>query len=499
MKSEQIHLQRKGRLVLASGPGRTPLSAGTYNWMADALTYYEKKFDPTAAPGENFDFIDRRIYNPGPFPRTLVFPLGMRSRIAKELAGHGASVTLTGRSMVDEIQGTPAGEVDWDALLDSFTVHPDQQQLLFKVTAADGGIVSAPTGLGKSVLVKMICKLYPKARIHVATKSVQLADEIYGDLLTVVPTVGMVGGGKRKPARVTVYVADSLHHGMGQADLLLLDELHQLLAPRYVEMIGRYQTARIFAFSATPTGRSDGRDILGEAICGPVLQTMHYQDGVAMGRIVPITVEWIPMRVGPDTSGIRNIAIKDRFAISRNIDRNKAIAERVSKFSDDEQVMIIVKTIDHAVQLKSLLPDFTMAYAANGMDEDRLEKYIEAGELPPNEPLMTRERLSSLRKAFADGTLKKVISNYVWSTGVNFRNLSVLVRADAAASEILDGQIPGRISRRVPGQKESALLIDCWDEWDSRLMKKAQSRSRNYRKRAWNQVWPQSSPVGVGL
>lgn len=110
---------------------------------------------------------------------------------------------------------------------------------------------------------------------------------------------------------------------------------------------------------------------------------------------------------------------------------------------------------------------------------------------------MTRDRMRSLRQGFAEGQVRRVIANNVWSTGVNFRNLGILVRADAAASSILDGQIPGRICRRVPGIKESALLVDVWDEWDDTFLRRSRSRRVNYTKRGWASVWADSTEKGV--
>jgi superfamily II DNA or RNA helicase len=150
-----------------------------------------------------------------------------------------------------------------------------------------------------------------------------------------------------------------------------------------------------------------------------------------------------------------------------------------------------VKTIEHAVMLRQLLPDYTLCYASNGMDSDRLDKLIGQGLLPSDEPRMTPARLTSLRKSFADNKLKKVIANMVWSTGVNFRNLAVLARADAMASEIRDGQIPGRVCRRIEGVKESALLIDMHDDWSPGYSRKAQTRKSNYKKRGWVQTFYQ--------
>lgn len=490
---DPVHLQRSRRLVLASGPNRSSLNPDLYAVLTDALTYYEKRFNYSAGPGDNIEMIDRRLYSAGPSPRTMIFPIGLRSRVANLLSGRGVPVVHVGGTLVGETRGTPADFIDWDGLFADFKIYPDQQSCLTKIISSDGGIVAAPTGAGKSVMLRMLCRMYSRARIHVVTKSATLADEIFSDLVTVVPDVGMYGGGKKNLRRVTVFVADSLHHGLGQADLVIADEIHELLAPKYSAALSRYINARIFGLSASPKGRMDNRDVIGEAICGPVIHEMDYQEAEAMGRVVPITVEWLRIPTGPDTAHLTNLAVKDKVAISQNAIRNQLIANRAKQFSPDEQVMIMVKTIDHAVHLKRLLPDFQLAYAANGMDSDRLQDYIKRGLLPADEPMMTQDRLRALRLDYASGKIKKVISNYVWSTGVNFKYLTVLIRADAAASKIRDIQIPGRVCRRVAGQKESALLIDCWDEWDDRLFRKTQSRSRNYREKGWTQIYTSAS------
>jgi superfamily II DNA or RNA helicase len=333
----------------------------------------------------------------------------------------------------------------------------------------------------------MICRLFPKARIHIVTRGASLADEIVTDVGTVVPRVGMVGGGRRALERVTVFVADSLHHGGGAADILLLDEVHEMVAPRYMGPIGAYTRAKVFGFTASGRGRHDARDPELEAVCGPVLYTMSYQEAQAGGRVVPITVHWLPIRSGPDLTGADPVT-RDRLGVWGNVDRNAAIAGYCRGLPPDVQTMVMVKTIDHIVALKALLPEYTMVYAAGGMDRDRLERYRAEGLVGAAEEPMTAARLRELRRRFADGRLVKVIFNYVWATGVNFRGLSVLVRGDASASEIRAVQIPGRVCRRIPGVKESAVLVDCWDAFDQTLLERSRARRRSYLSRGWTEA-----------
>jgi superfamily II DNA or RNA helicase len=93
-----------------------------------------------------------------------------------------------------------------------------------------------------------------------------------------------------------------------------------------------------------------------------------------------------------------------------------------------------------------------------------------------------------MSKDFEAGTLKKVIATDVWSTGVDFPQLSVLIRADARASEIMDVQAPGRVVRRHDASgKDHGLVIDCMDYFDGALMRRSIERKRTYTKQGWEQ------------
>jgi len=771
MSKEVICLHRINRTVVVCDENRREPKPQIISFLEEKLTYYERKFNfQSQYNQEGASRIQtemKTLYARHPRTNLLTFPLGLRPRIASELNKIGLEVRYFSKPLL-----TPEAEsLDWDGLFADFQIFSGQDECLSKIIAADGGVVAATTGAGKSVIIRMLCRLYNKAKIHIITKSATLADEIVTDVAKVIPNVGFVGAGKKKFSRVTVFIADSMHHGMGEADIVLADECftgdvevlvpggsrridsvrpgdlvycatglgkvdsvfcrpksnlyrvefsdgtqfvctgdhpvftekgwipsrqldgstafgpeavrflweadrtvaeqikdgkattpigteldqakdllailceeacepdeqatdpsqgpraitrdqaqadqerreraiatltstcaatrtrgrvgvrsvdsneetsgewlpdgvqighcsqgqedrdrigrrqsllsgtedarrekddldgrarvvrvsrvecegpvpvfnlrvsghpsyfangklvhncHQLAAPTYSQMLGRYTSAKMIGFSATPKGRMDGRDVLLEAIFGPILYEFPYQEAQSAGRVVPITTEFLRVKEGPDVSGIGSIPVREQVGIWTNQHRNKVIAERVKQFEPDEQVMIMVKTIEHAVRLKELLPDFTLIHAADGMDPERFREYVRSGMLQADEPQLTKDRLKTLRRDFASGKLKKVISNYVWSTGVNFVNLAVLVRADAAASEIADGQIPGRICRRVPGIKESALLIDVYDEWDQTFLERSRKRRVNYAKRGWEITFSDPSLASKG-
>jgi len=121
------------------------------------------------------------------------------------------------------------------------------------------------------------------------------------------------------------------------------------------------------------------------------------------------------------------------------------------------------------------------------MDGDMHTSLIKKGMLDmEDEPPMTPAARDQMSRDFVAGTLKKVIATDVWSTGVDFPQLSVLIRADARASEIMDIQAPGRVVRRHDASgKAHGLVIDCMDYFDGAFLRRSMERKKTYMKQGW--------------
>ena len=348
---------------------------------------------------------------------------------------------------------------------------------------------SAPPGFGKTFLFGQLALLFPNARIHIVVDSLDIQARIMRDLVKQFPRVGIVNGQKKQFERVTVVSADSLKHVDGSdrksnkgADIVIAEEVHRLMAHTYIEGLVQYKFAKMLAFSATVTGRFDQGDRKLESLFGPVVFNKTYQEAVDDESVVPIQVEWIHVNGSNVCAGKRGIA-KERHGIWRNNYRNDAIANHLSKFDADTQVLVLVSKIEHAIELKQCMPEYTLCYGS--LEKQRYDSYVKKGYLDPSdEPMMNSERRVYLRSAFESGELKKVIATDVWSTGVDFDKLQVICRADGRCSSILDYQIPGRVTRRSDG-KNYGLVIDCLDLFDSTFKKRSQQRHREYNKHGW--------------
>jgi hypothetical protein len=248
----------------------------------------------------------------------------------------------------------------------------------------------------------------------------------------------------------------------------------------------------MYAFTATPSGRIDGTDIRMDALFGWQIFYLPYPEALKLGLVVPIRVEWIPMRLSYNPcAGLDDFGRKRR-GIWTNTERNERFAWKMKQFGKDDQVLACVDTIEHAVHLWQHVKDDGYVLVYNEMEEKDMRKYKKDGMLPKNFPDMTPQLKENYRVEFEAGRLKKAIST-MWDVGVDPVHLAALTRMDAADSSIDDVQAPGRAARRNeanPGKV--GVIIDSLDHFDSTLHRRAKSRATRYAANEWEQTLTQA-------
>ena len=349
-------------------------------------------------------------------------------------------------------------------------------------------VTSGYTVTHNTHLFQMAAVLYPRAKMAIVVAGAEIVPQIYRGLLRHISSVGKVTGKGKRKGRVTVFTADSFHHCDNDIDILFGDEAHELVTEGRVAKLSHLRHARAFLFSGSVDDRMDGLQARLEPIGGPVIFRLTYQEGVQLGLVVPMQVIWLPIDLYDDpTQGAGGI-VRKRKGIWRNSVRNRAIANYVRQnFQQDEQILISVDTFEHAIFLKQLLPEFELAYAT--ADLKKVAKYKSWGLLPQEWQPLDGETRERLRNAFTDGQIRRVIATSVWSRGVSFDGLSVMIRADGGMSGVKDKQWPGRASRIADG-KMGSIIIDCADKFNPRLWEHSLARYCHYEALGWAQQWP---------
>lgn len=491
----EVLIRRSGTLIDISPDGRNPLDPRIVSMLNPLLTYQHKhmlrghhKYGPDGHK-RSVDVETRYMY--AIEEGRLLTGFGFLTSIAAVFRQHGITARYVDLSPPKrEGVYTP----DWDNVRRYVNFRPKQEECLHYITQNQCGLINAATGFGKTYMFEAMAHLYPRAKIDIVVQPVDVALRIMRQLTRTVPNVGLVGGGSKCIGdRVTVYTAASCHHAPGDADFLLGDEVHQLMAEATSQAVAKaWRFTRNFGFTATPDGRMDGADAQLEQFFGREIFRLTYEEAKQLGLVVPIHVRWIPIRMEHNPAAGKDGVTKDRWGIWRNAERNRLIAQDIRNNYPDPNTQILVLTdkVDHAIMLWQNLPEFALCYGQS-IDQADIDRYKANGFLPNSFLPVTTERREALRAGFESGQVKRVIATDVWATGVDFSQLQVLYRADARSSKILDTQAPGRVSRVSPAtNKQIGEVVDCYDAFDKGYKNKSETRKRNYAELGWTQDWP---------
>lgn len=427
--------------------------------------------------------------------RHLVAGAGFLVKICEALATQGYTCAV---HQVSSPQRPEAYKPYWKNI-EQFKLREDQTEALRTLAKNTRGQIIWATGVGKSYALQALVRLYPKAKFIITTKHESVLLDRYEELRAVTPSVGIYYSKKKiLNKRVMCVGAMSLHRmDPTLCDILVGDEIQEMATDNMFEKLAQFRHSHMFGLSANWQDRMDGVDFELEGFFGPKIASVTYEEGVERGYIAPIKVIWSRVPWGEDepspAEGLSD-TFRERAAIWANHARNAQIAEDANRYKDD-QVLITVRTLEHACRLKKLLPDFKLCYAPSPDNEELITQMVRSGLTDSNIPKMTNERRFKLKEMFEKGQLKKVIATSVWNRGVNFKKLQVLIRADAGGSRIDDTQIPGRLSRfDADGKKSYGILIDYLDEFDNGYKSRSKTRRATYKEKGWEQVLPDGHP-----
>lgn len=411
---------------------------------------------------------------------------GLYNRVSTAFAKHGYAITkdvALQKSLVPHVDKLTDDDIK------NMDGRDDQMHVLGLVADHPGGfIIDAPTGWGKSYVIVQLCQIFPTHRIAVVSPGKEVTNMLYRRLKEKIRDIGQVGDGKNFISRITVCTAESLSKLRHiDWDLLLFDEVHRAGAPGTANSISEvFKTAKCVGFSASPTGRSDGSDLVVEALFGPVIYKVDYATSANRGDISPIHVKMYRIEKGAPIMTDLSV-VKNRHGLWRNDIRNEFIAKLIGELDKEDQILVMAATAEHVLNLRKHLPDFDVIFSDMN---PKLLKAVHRGDFGDISGMdstgkITDARRAYMRKEFESGRMKRVIATGIWNTGVDFKRLKYLVRADGMASEIQSIQTPGRLSR-THDDKTHGVLIDFIDAFDPTLLRRSMDRVRRYKKNGWS-------------
>lgn len=475
-----MNTSEKFTVTLTRDCGSPLVSCSPWVKTLEGVLVYETS---TYSPGESFPRVERHgIYQLSEDGKEGFFPVGMISRVVKLLSKQGYKIN--GVDTRDRSRYFP--EPDWSVV---HGLRPGQKEVLEAVVKADNGMVVCPTGFGKSFVITLLVQMYKTLNFLIVAPGVAETDNLYQRIITVEKDTALLNGNSRDDPDHRVVVATSrsfLKADLDKTDIFIFDEAHACGNNKTTQdILDNLRGCRIFGFTATPKGRSDRSDMLIEAIFGKPLVTFDYDDAKNAGNVTPIEVQmWsVPGVIESSRSRYGNAMTQNKRRFYwRNEARNNLIKAIADTVPDDEQLLIMVDTVEHLIRLGAILPGYALI-CGDGHDlkaEAASMKLDVSGNVLGD----TKEAYAALSERFSRNELKRVVSTYRWKQSVDFPQLSVLIRADGARSPIIATQVPGRLSRLSP-DKSKGILVDFGDEFNASARKKAAARIKSYRANGW--------------
>lgn len=372
-------------------------------------------------------------------------------------------------------------------VLDEYTWRDNQRSILEDILTTTHGQYVAATGAGKSYLILACCRLFPRARILITTYSKTVLRGLHKELVREGIDAGISASGvPYREGRVMLCTVGTLAKMADRVfDFTFLDEKHECATLSRIHTLQRVNTVRAYALSANHNDRRDQADRWLEAVFGDCRVSANHTDAVKDGDIVPVEVRWLAIPNAKQTTLAGSHPQFERVCYWRNQERNELAAKYAKKLSDQgQQVLLYVKTVEHAYQLWRLLK-CPVVHSPVTPKDWKARKEREA--LPDNiGHIPDKVYMDKIKSEFESGELKLVIANQVWQRGVNFVHLRHLFRLDASTTQIDATQVTGRVTRKAEN-KDVGVIWDFLDRFNGSTTRRAARRRAAYAKIGYQQ------------
>lgn len=298
------------------------------------------------------------------------------------------------------------------------------------------GLLGAPTRYGKTCCIKNTLRAFPHLTTVVTAPGADLIKQLYDDIKDFIPgrAVVLIGAGssrKQSCDDINVVSMDSLHKcDADKVRLVLIDEPHACVTDSRLPELVKFDKARKFGFGATLTGRFDQRDILVEALIGPVLAERTFREAVAEGAVCPMVVFMI------------------RIPISIKCDNRDRAYKKL--LFQNERIGKTVKWICH-----TLLPQDwqSLIFIKNEAEAEFFLDWVgEAGTIAMAKRLTKKEREELMVRMCSD-EIKRCLASDIYSQGVTFNHVRAMINLSGGGASTSTIQKPGRLAETRPGKK----------------------------------------------
>jgi superfamily II DNA or RNA helicase len=280
------------------------------------------------------------------------FPSGLLNKVKKWLI-----VNKIEHSLLDERIRPITGECIFDAIW-PHNLYLEQQEAILEAKSRGCGVVRAPTGSGKSIIIAGIIHqmnlptLVVVPTLELKRQTQATMDQIFGETSHLIKVRNVASLNPKE---------------LETSDVVIIDEWHHAAAATY-RKLNKYAWKNVyhrFGLSATPSRTNAEENILLEAIIADTIYEISHETAVSKNYIVPVEAYYIDLPK-VKVKGHTWAQVYSELVVNRK-DRNDLIAWLLMKFHQKKKsTLCLVKEIEHGNKLVEL----TGCGFANGADDN---------------------------------------------------------------------------------------------------------------------------------
>ena len=404
-------------------------------------------------------------------------PVGLLDRAKAIINEHGYSVSVESLDVPDPNPIDVSWRFDHD-------LRDYQRESVESVLSNGGGVVSLPTGAGKTVVaLKVFESVRQRAIVFVHTQELlyQWADEIR-DVLEVEP--GVIGNDEWSEGPVTVAMMQTLDSrgtdDLGTYSVAVFDECHRTSAAETMHNVGLSVDAPLrVGLSATPWREVTGEELRIEGAVGDEAINVSAEKLIDAGHLARPEFRYITPRDYGDQSEPSNLqswptVYRNHVVLSST--RNKGVASTAAALArDGYTVLVSVDRLTQGHLLRFMLNgevgrrETLRALRSDEDDPSDVAGKVDAVERHPTVADIgasflhggnnTAERDKTI-KSFAAGDIPILISTLL-GEGVDLPSINAVVLAEGGKSDTAKIQTVGRALR--PANGDHAVIADVRD------------------------------------
>lgn len=447
--------------------------------QADALAVIREFLsveNPAAKFASKFSrFMPKRLYAITP---TGLFDIGLISEIQKIIAIQQLPITVNLTEIASRVYNpTVRGEC-----ANEFTkeLRDYQDEAVSRCLKQGRGVVVMGTGAGKTLTIASLIQSFASTKSNfkclIVVPDLGLVRQTYDDFVEYnfkLSTTRWTGSNKPN-LDASVFIANTAilqsqfesNEWLLDVDLVVVDETHKLTSASIIsKIIQKIKTVHKFGFTGTlPEQKIDKWNVIGKI--GPVLyekssfelRSENFLSNASVS-IINISYKSKPDKIVEKAFATEQYKEELNF-LEKHPFRNKIIKTTCSNFNNN--ILILVNHIEHGVELFDIL---------SSLGDKRV--FFIRGEVEVDE----REEIKKIMENH-NNVICVAISS-IFSTGVNVRNIHMIVFAAGGKSFIRIVQSIGR-GLRQHQEKDKLIIIDIADNLEYGK-KHSQKRKEIYR------------------